>query len=153
MMLKPSIIFKSKIEKDKIMSADFSSSWPLPDDFCPPVIGNGTISLIVDPRCSMEQKDYCRGISKPTIVRTGYRYDNHRKELVPFGFFETFSREWGELVSVKQTLDTYAGVVTGKCCYENDMQIEYTVFCRLNSDFCGHTNYHTEWLRIATSSL
>lgn len=114
---------------------EFHSNWPLPADYAPPALGNGTLALQIDPRCSMEQKQYCYAISFPTIVRTGYRYDNHAKNMVSFGFFETFSADWGIPVSVRQNLDQRHGILSGECRYANGLTVEYTVFCRLNSDF------------------
>lgn len=114
---------------------EFYSDWPLPADYVPPVLGNGTLALQIDPRCSMEQKQYCYAISYPTIVRTGYRYDDRGRSVVSFGFFETFSPDWGVPVSVLQHLDQRRGVLSGECRYANGLTVEYTVFCRLNSDF------------------
>ena len=114
---------------------EFHSGWPLPADYAPPVLGNGTLALQIDPRCSMEQKQYCYAISYPTIARTGYRYDDRARSMVSFGFFETFSADWGVPVSVVQRLDQRHGVLSGECRYANGLAVEYTVFCRLNSDF------------------
>lgn len=113
----------------------FSSEWPLPADYCPPVIGNGTLALLLDPRCSMEQREFSRGISAPCIFRTGYRYDVRNKTLVPFGFFETARQEWGSPLRMSQTLNVRRGLVTGTCVYEGGVEVAYEAFCRLNSDF------------------
>lgn len=113
----------------------FRSRWPLPSDYSPPVLGNGTLAMQVDARCSMEQRQQCRAISLPTIVRTGYRYDDRNRSMVSFGFFETFSADWGLPTEVEQRLEQRRGVLTGTCRYANGLLLDYTAFCRLNADF------------------
>ncbi|MDD4539020.1 MAG: hypothetical protein PHT80_08410 [Lentisphaeria bacterium] len=114
---------------------EFASTWPLPKDYCPPVLGNGTLTLLLDPRCSMEQRDFARGISKPVIIRTGYRYDDRARSLMPFGFFETARPEWGAPVHAQQRFDARQGVVSGVCSYESGITVNYSAFCALYSDF------------------
>lgn len=112
-----------------------SFSWPLPYNYYPPMLGNGTLAMPVDPRGSIEQRDYCKAIAQPSIVRAGYRYDNHAKEVVPFGVYETYAAEWGEPQSMEQELAPREGRVSGVCRYQSGLETYYTAFIPQDADF------------------
>ena len=122
------------------MRITWNSSDSDPRPFTLPPIGNGELSLQIDPEGTM-RRDYAlfsrpqisgyRGM-EPGIRRAGWRWEGEKGErgtLFPFGCFlqEFPGRERPSKLSM--TLDTRDAVVETVAAWEDGMRLETLVFC------------------------
>lgn len=112
-----------------------------PSGYVPPLVSNGSISMLIDNKGGQDQREYVQMI--PGIYWAGRRYQDrsdpitHRNdELIPFGHF---NQEWtindkpsGPSTGWSQMLDTKEAKVLCKNDYGGRLSIETTVFIPLN---------------------
>lgn len=114
----------------------------LPKNYVPPLIGNGSLSLIVDDTGAQSQKvfsDYGSYFGKlvPMIWWAGRRYNDPLKRLIPYGHFEVGIKINGEDISKRrrkyweQELKIEEGYVATKSNYE-DIEDVTTTFIALD---------------------
>ncbi len=97
------------------------------DNYVPPVIGNGELSIQIDKEGLQRQQTYV-GMT-PAIWWAGRRYGKYPGELIPFGYFiagEEKLLEWRQSLDVKQAL------IETSCHYENGEEVDTKAFVHLN---------------------
>ena len=86
------------------MKLTCSSENAIPNRYCPPALGNGDLSLLVDYAGGTTPREYCDNHIKSGLWRAGCRYDKPGFPLVPFGFFEHQIDNAGPVTNWTQTL-------------------------------------------------
>ncbi len=108
----------------------------LPAGYVPPLVSNGSLSLLVDHRGGQRQRTY--GGMRPCIWWAGRRYGPPHDQLVPFGHWELSATADGQAPGEPdrwtQTLDTQAAAVTCRHEYAAGLTVETTVFTPLAHD-------------------
>ena len=108
-----------------------------PAGYVPPLVSNGSLSMLVDYLGGQTQRAYVR--ETPCIWWAGRRYDPPASRLIPFGHFEHELVVNGEPCATPtawtQTLDTKTAVVACRNEYANGLVVETTVFTPLDHDF------------------
>ena len=104
-----------------------------PDRYCPPALGNGELSMLVDYQGGTTPKQYCDNNITSGIWRAGYRYDSADCgwKLVPFGFFEQEFETPVEVADWKQTLDIDCSATESECRYTDGTVVKSYVCCHL----------------------
>jgi hypothetical protein len=107
-----------------------------PPSYVPPLVSNGSLSMLVDYMGGLSQRAYCR--MTPTIWRAGRRYGPGHNEMVPFGHFEQALAVDGKTCTTPanwtQTLDTKAATVTCRNEHGDGLTAETVVFTHLVHD-------------------
>jgi len=107
----------------------------LPAGYVPPLVSNGSLSLLVDHTGGQRQRAYCR--MTPTIWWAGRRYGVPRDQLVPFGHWTLpVELDGGPAQPLRwtQTLDTREATVRCVNTYAGGLSIETLVFVPLDRD-------------------
>lgn len=101
--------------------------------YVPPVLGNGSLSLMIDREGNMSQETYCGMV--PTIVRAGFRYEHPAKKLISYGYFsQELPGETGKMLHFEQTLDIDQAYCKCIASYESGITVTTTVFCHAEKD-------------------
>jgi len=107
-----------------------------PPGYVPPLVSNGSLSMLVDYQGGQSQRAFVR--MTPGIWWEGRRYGPPKDQLIPFGHFRWDVQVDGKRCAAPgawtQTLDTQAAVVT--CLNEHDagVTVETSVFTPLDHD-------------------
>ena len=108
-----------------------------PPGYVPPLIGNGSLSLLLDAQGGQAQRAYPSGIT-PGIWWAGRRYGPPNDHLVPFGYFEQQITFDGQPLKAptawKQTLDTQQSLVTCQNTFGEALTVESEAFVPLAND-------------------
>lgn len=108
----------------------------VPQGYVPPLVSNGSLSMLVDYQGGQSQHAYQRMTSG--IWWAGRRYGPPNDQLIPFGHFEqelsVDGRKCGPHAAWTQTLDTKAAVMTCRNDYDNGLSVETSVFTPLAHD-------------------
>ncbi len=122
--------------KSPFINTVTGTSDSLPVGYIPPLISNGSLSLLVDYKGGQLQQQYAN--LTPGIYWAGRRYGPVPDGLIPFGYFEqelfVDGKEYKNPSSWEQTLDTKRAIVTSKNYYGNDLNIETIIFTHLDHD-------------------
>lgn len=104
-----------------------------PGRYCPPALGNGELSMLVDYQGGTTPKKYCEDHISSGIWRAGYRYDSAENGwgLVPFGFFEQLFDQSVEAAEWSQTLDIGGSATETECRYTDGTVVRSYVSCHL----------------------
>ena len=107
-----------------------------PPDYIPPMLGNGSLCMLVDNQGCQFQRAYA-GMT-PELCWAGRRYGPPQDQLIPFGHFEQEltcdGKTYPAPSSWTQSLNTSEAVVTCQCDYGDALAVETTVFIPLNHD-------------------
>lgn len=99
--------------------------------YCPPALGNGDLSMLIDYTGGCRPAPYCEGRIDSGLWRAGFRYDSPGFEMVPFGFFEHRIADAGRVLSWKQSLHLTGAFVESLCVYENGANVRSRIYCHL----------------------
>ena len=99
--------------------------------YCPPALGNGDLSMLIDYTGGCRPAPYCEGRIDSGLWRAGFRYDSPGFEMVPFGFFEHRIANAGRVLSWKQSLHLTEAFVESLCVYENGANVRSRIYCHL----------------------
>ncbi len=109
----------------------------VPEGYVPPLISNGSLSLIIDYMGGQSQRQYVA--MTPVVYWAGRRYGPPKDELIPFGHFEQEYAINGKVYtqpdSWEQTLDTRKAKVICQNTYGDALTVETVVFTHLLHDF------------------
>jgi len=111
----------------------------IPKDYVPPLIGNGSLSMIIDHTGAQSVRRYFDyggefGQLIPMIWWAGRRYDDPLWKLIPFGHFEVFAkvnnRDLRDLPRTywEQELDVEGGIVNTTSIHCNEIRDFTTTF-------------------------
>jgi len=108
----------------------------VPAAYCPPLVSNGSLCLLVDYRGCQSQRSYV-GMT-PGIFWAGRRYGPPNDQLVPFGHFGQELSVDGQVYATPagwtQTLNTRDGIVVCRGDYGDALTVETVVFTPLSCD-------------------
>jgi hypothetical protein len=111
-------------------------SGSLPQSYVPPLLSNGSLSMLVDYQGCQFPRSYA-GMT-PSIWWAGRRYGPPNDQLIPFGQFEQEltcnGKTYREPSHWQQTLNTRDALVTCQCDYGGDFSVQTTVFVPLGWD-------------------
>ncbi|MBI5686026.1 MAG: hypothetical protein HZC54_13220 [Verrucomicrobia bacterium] len=133
----PGLVVAASTEKDSPHQTTASgTAKSVPPSYVPPLVSNGSLSMLVDYMGGLSQRAYCR--MTPTIWWAGRRYGPGHGDMVPFGHFEQALEVDGKNcatpTSWTQTLNTKTATVTCRNEYENALTVETVVFTHLAHD-------------------
>lgn len=106
----------------------------LPEGYVPPLISNGSLSMLVDYRGCQGQSEYVKMV--PTVYWAGRRYGPPNDALIPFGHFDQIlkinGKEYVTPTRWEQTLDDKSAVT--KCIndFGDELTVETEVFNHLS---------------------
>lgn len=108
----------------------------VPAGYCPPLVSNGSLSLLIDYQGSQAQRSYV-GMT-PGIWWAGRRYGPPNDQLVPFGHFVQLLSVDGEACpepsAWTQTLNTREALLTCRSEYGQALVVETAAFVPLAHD-------------------
>ena len=115
----------------------------IPRDYVPPLIGNGSLSMIIDHTGAQSMRKYFDyggefGQLIPMIWWAGRRYDDPLWKLIPFGHFEVYAKVNGRDLRTlprtywEQELDVKGGMVKTVSTYNNGIRDCVTTFIPFN---------------------
>lgn len=113
------------------MKLTCSSENAIPNRYCPPALGNGDLSLLVDYAGGTTPREYCDNHIKSGLWRAGFRYDKPGFPLVPFGFFEHQIDNAGPVTNWTQTLHVTNAASESECSFRNGIRMRSYVYCHL----------------------
>ncbi|MCX6900216.1 MAG: hypothetical protein NT105_16150 [Verrucomicrobia bacterium] len=134
---RPGLVVATSTDKDSPhqMTASGKAS-SIPQGYVPPLVSNGSLSMLVDYHGGQSQRAYSR--MTPGIWWAGRRYGPPNDQLIPFGHFESELSVDGKRCATPatwtQTLDTKAAVVTCRNDYDNGLTVETAVLTPLAHD-------------------
>ena len=107
-----------------------------PHEYVPPLVSNGSLSMLVDSQGGQSQRAYNH--MTPGIWWAGRRYGPPNDQLIPFGHFEQELSADGKRCAAPatwtQTLDTKTAVVTCRNDYDNGLSVETSVSTPISHD-------------------
>ncbi|OFX34820.1 MAG: hypothetical protein A2W90_00045 [Bacteroidetes bacterium GWF2_42_66] len=108
----------------------------MPESYVPPLVSNGSLSMLVDYTGGQLQQEYVKMI--PVIYWAGRRYGPPKDALISFGHFEQEYTVNGQVYSQpdtwEQTLDTKRAIVSCMNTYGEALRVETVVFTHLQHD-------------------
>lgn len=113
------------------MKQTCSSENAIPNRYCPPALGNGDLSLLVDYAGGTTPCKYCDNHIESGLWRAGFRYDKPGFPLVPFGFFEHQLDNAGTVADWTQTLHVTNAASESECSFRNGLRMRSYVYCHL----------------------
>ncbi|MFA6561328.1 MAG: glycosyl hydrolase family 65 protein [Verrucomicrobiia bacterium] len=133
----PGLVVAASTDKDSSQQMTASGKAnSVPQGYVPPLVSNGSLSMLVDYQGGQSQRAYSR--MTPGIWWAGRRYGPPNDQLIPFGHFESELSVDGTRCAAPaawtQTLDTKTAVVTCRNDYDNGLSVETTVFTPLAHD-------------------
>ncbi len=121
---------------DGSQSTVSSTQGKLPAGYVPPLLSNGSLSLLLDWTGGQAQQAYC-GMT-PGIWWAGRRYGPPKDQLVPFGHFRHEVAAGGQVLAPQgawaQTLDTREATVACRNEYGDAVSVETLAFTPLDHD-------------------
>ena len=113
-----------------------STDGTMPESYVPPLVSNGSLSMLVDYTGGQLQEQYVK--MTPVIYWAGRRYGPPKDGLIPFGHFEQEYTVNGQVYSQPdkwdQTLDTKQATVSCMNTFGEALQVETVVFTHLLHD-------------------
>jgi trehalose/maltose hydrolase-like predicted phosphorylase len=126
----------SQPDKSSFVKIVKGTGQSVPPGYVPPLISNGSLSMLVDYEGGQKQDKYYGMV--PTIFWAGRRYGVPNDQLIPFGHFLTKISVGDRVIekpdSWSQSLDTKNAVMTCRNDYGDSLSVETTVFCHLSDD-------------------
>ncbi len=133
----PGLVVAASTDKDSPHQTTASGkASSVPQGYVPPLVSNGSLSMLVDYQGGQSQRAYSR--MTPGIWWAGRRYGPGHNDMVPFGHFEQELSADGKAcktpTSWTQSLNTQEARVTCRDDYGDAVTVETVVFTHLAHD-------------------